>query len=270
MISKTSEEPKANQLLGHFNRTTMALEHVYDVTIYGQKHHEVKNLQILEKLGANINNPLTRKELRQAVDEVNAINKGDKMITLELTNKQAALMRKVMRGQLHAVKRIPRLARTQLLVALAGSFEGYVADIIRLIFNTNPNTLKTGKSTLNDEELVEALASGATLQVLIEHRVRNIMYGTAKEWFTFLNKDVGFKLETTPRLEELFLIRNCILHNNGNVSRELRDSQNRRYRNVAKPINVTERDIYSYLDTARNDARTICEEFSRKFYISDL
>lgn len=269
MTPTTSEKSRATHLLDRFITMTRVLRQVYEVTIYGQQHREVILTQILEKLGAKVEKTLTREDLRKAIDQVNAMSIGDKTISVTFTNKQADLIKMVIRTQLRVIRNIPSLARIQLSVTLAANFEGYVADALRIAFNTNPDTLKSSKSTLKDEEIIDAVKSGDILHVLIENKVRNIMYGSANDWTSFLKKNLGFKLENTYDIEELFLIRNCILHNNGNVSRELQATKKKRYRNLGRPINITERDINRYLTAAIEDASAISREYTRKFCASE-
>lgn len=270
MPPTASHQEQATRLLRRFTTTTIVLERIYEATIYGQRHSEVLGLQILNKFGGNTGVSLARNDLRQAVDEVNAMSKDSPTLQIKFQSKEVGVVKMAIREHIRRIKKIPSLARTQLLVTLAANYEGYVSDMIRMVFETNPNTLKSKKATLKDEELVEALESGDALHALIESKVRNLMYGSATEWFSFLKGDLGFKIDSTADLVELFLIRNCVLHNNGKVSKELRDTKIKRYKNLGKPINITERDIGRYISATREIASEICKEYEQKFRGSNL
>ena len=192
----------------------------------------------------------SKQNLRNAVDELPTLkSSGSKNLSssVDLTAKELNFLKAAMRHQLRTVRKIPSLARAQLLVTLTANFEGYVADVIRMIFKTNSNTLKPGEKTLKDEELIEALESGAALNALIEKKVRNIMYGSTTKWNAFLRNHLQLKFDETFAVEELFLVRNCVLHNDGNVSKELWAKKRTRYKSPGRPINITEaryRSIY--------------------------
>lgn len=269
MRSGTADAQSAFKLFEGLLDTIRALLQVYDVTTYGQKHMEVRNLQILEKIGAKIGGALSRKELLEAVEQVEAMSRDDKTFSITVSAEEHGILKKAMRLQLRSVRKVPKLARIQLVVTLAASVESYISDMFRIIFRTKPNTLKSKKSTLKDEELVEALRSGSAMDALIEARVRNIMYGSAVEWFEILNNDLGFSVHETYEIEVLFLVRNCLLHNSGNISRELRDSKKGRYRSIGASINITERDITRYTEAAKTVASAILSDYARKFCASE-
>ena len=113
------------------------IKQLYDAAFYGQRHGEVKHLKILEKLGSKPGASLGRKDLRDAVTEVSAIQGATSSAThsLELTSRQVELLKKALREHLRAIRAIPLLARCQAVIALSATFEGFVADVIRQVFD---------------------------------------------------------------------------------------------------------------------------------------
>ncbi len=269
LLHRDLEPNQATHLFRDFDVTIGVLTQLYDMTIDGHKHSEVTHAQLIDKIGAKAEDSLTRKELRGSEDEVNAMSSDAKQISITFSRKEKDFLKKALRGARRTNRRIPSLARTQLSVAVAANLEGYVANMIRLIFNTNLDILKSSKSTLKDDELIEGLKSGTTQHVLIEKRVRKTMYGSATDWISFLREHLGFRLESTSDVEELFLIRNCVLHNSGKVDRKLQDTKKKRYRNLGRPINITERDSNRYVTAAREISSAICREYARKFPASE-
>jgi hypothetical protein len=73
------------------------------------------------------------------------------------------------------VTSIPRLSREQGIIFMAVLLEGFVQGVLETLFTSLPYALKSKKSTLKDEQLVEAIVNGNALDVLINHRIRQLM-----------------------------------------------------------------------------------------------
>jgi len=73
------------------------------------------------------------------------------------------------------VTSIPRLSREQGIIFMAVLLEGFVQGVLETLFTSLPDALKSKKSTLKDEQLVEAIVNGNALDVLINHRIRQLM-----------------------------------------------------------------------------------------------
>lgn len=244
-----------------------AITQLYDVAMYGQQHREVQQLKILEKFGSGAVSEVARKSLRKAIAEVSAMEEAadQPTIQIDLSRKQAGFLRKALRQQLRAIRAIPGLARQQAVIALSASFEGFVADVISEVFDANPLVLKSGKSTLKDGDLVDAIQKGDPLSVLKSYRLRDTMYGSVNDWFSYLRKPLGLSIADSDLLTEMFLVRNAIIHNNARVSAELTASGRSRFKVKNRALNVTDRDLKNYTKAARECGRLIWSEYQQKF-----
>ena len=149
--------------------------------------------------------------------------------------------------------------------ALCAAFEGFVSDVIRDIFDLNPNVLKSKKSTLKDEELIVALQEGAALATLKDHRLRDVMYGSVVDWHGFMTQSLGMAVDFPAPLPELFVVRNAIVHSNARITKELTASGKRRFQNTGRPLSVTERDIRIYKSVVDKAGSVVWSERNRKF-----
>lgn len=239
---------------------------LHDVAIYGARHKEVEVLRLLEKLGSNRSRSFRRRDLQQAVQEVEAIaGVRAETFKLELSQEEIELLKKSLRHLLRSVRKTPALARQQGVIALAAAFEGFVSDVIRDIFDRQPAILKSRKTTLKDEELIDALHSGDPLEILKDRRLRDVMYGSALDWQRFMTESLGMELEFQETLCQMFLVRNAIVHSNGRVTKELAAFGRSRFRHIGGSLNVTERDVRSYKGAVDQAGIGVWRERSRKF-----
>jgi hypothetical protein len=243
------------------------IQQLYAAAIYGARHSEVRHLKILGKLGSKHRASLGRKELRDAVDEVTAIEHvaNSPTVKVELKTSEIGLLKKVVRKHLSTIRMIPLLARRQAVIALSATFEGFVADVIRQIYDANPLVLKSGKSTLKDGDLVDAVQSGDPLTLLKIHRLREVMYGSVADWLDYLRRPIGMSVKEDDTLTEMFLVRNAIVHNNSRVSQDLIASEGNRFKVFGRDLNVTEKDLERYVESVRKAACQIWEEGVCKF-----
>ncbi|GAB5470106.1 MAG: hypothetical protein Kilf2KO_31360 [Rhodospirillales bacterium] len=250
-----------------FYGSIQATELVYDVTMYGQRHREIRLVQLLEKFGDSRAKLRNNTDMESAIKEIEAMERGQnsKLISLDLDKKQIVLVRKVVRDHLRTVRSIPKMARNQLTITLAAQIEGYVSDMLRQIFLSKPDTLKSRRQSLKDDELVDSIKLGDPLLVLAEKRIREIMYSSAREWIYVFQKELGIDISNPDLLVEIFLIRNCMLHNNEKIGPDLKKTSNKRYKNVGKKINITERDVVRFIDGAKEFGSDLYAGYNSKF-----
>ena len=255
------------ELLSNLLKNIKSIDIVYRSAIYGASHKEARIIHILAKFGSkHAQNKLSDVEFAEVLGEIEAIDnaKGLKTFTLELTSKEVTFVRNVMRGELRDFKRIPAISREQAIISLMLIFEGFVNDLLREIFENNTDALKSTKSTLKDEELIETLATGNTLERLIDTKLRDLMYGSVEAWVKYFQNNLGFDMNIQKDIVELNLVRNCIIHNNGLVSYELEKMIKKRRYIYAKQINVTEKDYDRYKNVVETFARKMWAEHVKK------
>ena len=124
-----------------------AVEKVYDVAIYGKNHREVILLNLKAKIDSKAPAALNRKDLSKAVKEIEAIreSKKEQLSHVNFTVKEVNVIKKSLNFQLRLIRSIPMLARYQAVIALSASFEGFITDSIKYVYDKQPNVLKSGK-----------------------------------------------------------------------------------------------------------------------------
>lgn len=239
-------------------------EEVYRAAVYGALHNEAQILKILSKTGhARSDQELEKNKYSEALVALNALSENQEKINIKLSDKEVTLLRSVIKDQLKVVKRVPQLAREQLIITYATLVEGYVNDTIRGFLLFNPESLKSNKSTLKDSDLVDSIIEGNTLNKLIDNRVRNIMYDSISGWIKYL-QDKGMNIKEDSVIKEMFLVRNVLIHNNKKIGIELeKHTAGRRYSN-GKKVNVTENDLKRYKKAIKAVTHNIMSEYQLK------
>lgn len=255
-----------NPLLSQLQHKLQLIYRAYRAGIYGHRRDEVHSLRILEKLGSGTASAdLKRSHLSQTVAEIEAISAGGKTVRLPMDRQEMTQLRVFLRGILRLSKNAPGLAREQAAISTAAAFEVFIADLLRSFFQAKPDSLKSSRATLTDQQLVDAAAAGTVLEDLQEARIRKLMYGSLKRWYSFLQEDLGFNIVAPHRLSECFLVRNCLLHSDRQVSQELSDTVGgRRYQRVGRQLNVTEADLTAYMNNAYEAAADLSREYEVK------
>ncbi len=116
---------------------------------------------------------------------------------------------------------LPQIAREQLVINYATYFEAFLFALLQLFFQRHPEALRSTRISMKDDELVDLILEGRVLESLVERKAREVMRGSIHGWIEFFER-YGFALNGERRiLIELFLIRNCLLHNRRSVNRHL-------------------------------------------------
>jgi hypothetical protein len=259
-ISKDLEQSPLYQL----NVNSRTAEEVYKAALYGALHNEAQLIQILVKTGLKSTEQILKGEkYKKAVVALNALAEGDKKFKVKFSQREIKVIRTAIKMQLKVVKNVPQLAREQLLITYSTLVEGYVHDTIRNFFKAFPRSLKSNKTTLKDSQLVDAILEGNTLEKLIDNRIREIMYDSISGWINYL-VEVGFKIKEEKDLNEMFLVRNVLIHNNKESGIELsREIGGKRYQ-FGKKVNVTENDIKRFKTAIDKTVQTINTEYQKK------
>ena len=250
-----------DSLYGQLLTNLTTADEVYYAATYGALHIEASTLQILDKTGLeSISQILEQKKYKEAITALNAVAVGQKKISINLSNSEVKLIRGILKQRLEVVKAVPALAREQLVITYATLVEGFINDTIRNFFVKFPQSLKSNKSTLKDNQLIDSIIAGNTLEKLIDYRVREIMYDSITGWVNLINEK-GFSIEHNEDLKEMFLVRNVLIHNNKEVGVELaKEINNKRY-SLGRKINVTDKDAKRF----KKAIEQVCKEINSAF-----
>ena len=232
-----------------------ALSEVYKSTIYGAKHREVFIIRLLTKLESKYAKNISKSpEIKKALIELNVLDKvrKSKIVTVKFTNKEITGLRKNVRKVLKRQRTVPTLARRQIMISLASNLEIYISDTLKHIFTINKDSLKSENSTLKDSDIIEAVSDKNVLGALIDKKIRGLMYSEFENWIKYLRVNLGVDVRVPKQVKELFLVRNCIIHNNSKVSRELINKiKSKRYK-FNKEVNLSENDYKRYFEATHD------------------
>lgn len=223
------------------------ISNVYFAAMEGRTPFFVEYVRWLEQMDIKVPkrllaNPAIRKALNEEKEK--SPPPKSEQPGLWRASKYSRHLVKARRMEIRHIPDIPRMAMQQAIVALTAAFEGYIKDFLEEVFRFRPECMKSIGTTLSDEELVDSLGTGNTLQVLEEQKVRNLMSKTPKEWFKFMDKRLGITINKgLESIDQLFLIRNCIVHNNGRASKELHRAYPLKRYTPGKRLSVTEQEF---------------------------
>lgn len=250
-----------------------ALSEVYTSTTYGANHKEVFITRLLAKCDSKYaQRRLKASDLKEALKDIEAIENARKERTIKLnfTTKEVSLLRKVITKALKTQKKVPWLARQQLIISLTSLFEVFVSDTLKGIYSSNINTLKSENTTLKDTELIEAIANNNVIDRLIEVKIRKILYQSFEEWIKYMNCAFGFNFEVPKDISKLFLIRNCLVHNNSKSSKELTTKFKGKKYIFGREIGITEKDYIQFFEAVFDYSTKITMEVIKKYTKSKI
>ncbi|WP_299214675.1 hypothetical protein [uncultured Aquimarina sp.] len=150
---------------------------------------------------------------------------------------------------------IHKIALNQLVVTYSLLLENFIGSTIQDHLERFPKALKSQKSTFKDDELIESLLEGNTLQTIIGRKVNDIMYGSIQDWFKHLSK-IGFDITLDENLVEMYLVRNCIIHNGNRVSEKLVSQFGNKF-HLNDKIVLTDQELTKYFKSLRDIIRLI-------------
>lgn len=284
---------QTKDLAPNFKDQLQCISQVYLVAEWGSRHQEVRILKWLEILGSEYaKKRLASQELRDTIKEVDAIRNGlhiaenDKETLLSMVKKYPSSLgseedqnrdssidldavrayRKSFRRELKLVQKIPRMAREQAIISLVSVYEGYIADIFGAIFDACPDAFKTDQPcSLSDKTLVDSLKRGDTLDVFKKEKIRSLMArGSVDVWVDSMSKKFGLDVPSSRQIEEMFLVRNCLVHNNGIIDKEL-SAHNKKFI-INRKLTFNQLAINVYLSYAEKNGLMIFEIARVKFF----
>lgn len=159
---------------------------------------------------------------------------------------------------------LPQVARDQLVINYATYFEAFIFAFLQAFFQRHPDALRSTRISMKDDELVDLLLEGRALETLAERKAREVMRGPIHGWIDFFER-YGFSLNGERRiLVELFLVRNCLLHNRRVVNRHLEKAVGGERFAHGKRIIVTNADAKRYREAMNGAAKRLWEKLETR------
>lgn len=199
-----------------------------------------------------------RDKLNEAVDKMGHIG-------TEHTEKSKLLSRisyYIRRNSFH------RYAATdQAVIDLCVNFEDFVRRVKLKYYEENVYRLGS-KKTVEFEHIVGALNRKYSIhRTLSELVVDESMYGSVDSWLKSLRKDLKMELNFSPSTKEIFLLRNCIVHNQKRVSVYLHEFNKEKYPLRSK-IKLTVADVHGFKFSLANSSKKIIKEYNRLYPVN--
>jgi hypothetical protein len=107
------------------------------------------------------------------------------------------------------------------LCRIAEIFEFYLLDLTKIIFNKNPNTLKS-QEKISVSEIIEFTDRDSLISYIAERKILDLGHAGFSAILDFLREKIGIPLALTDEeispLKEFFEVRNITVHNRGLIN----------------------------------------------------
>jgi hypothetical protein len=156
----------------------------------------------------------------------------------------------------------------QAVIALCANYEDFIKRVVVKYFEEDVRRLTNTKQTVTNHFVIEAVKRGDNIHhTLAEHSARNLMHGSLKAWHDYLHS-MGMDTRTVPHsVQETFLIRNCLVHNNRRISSELHTKNPKKYF-LRQSIHLQPEDIEQMKSNLHASMKHIADEYDRLFPIA--
>lgn len=153
----------------------------------------------------------------------------------------------------------------QAVMSLCSHYEDFVGRVIEKYFEEHPDNLSNYKLSVDSKFIIDSVRRGDNLHhTLAKKIVGDLMWGSVRDWHKQLKKIKLDPQAISNEIEECFLIRNCIVHNDRKVSSQLNSKNPHKY-HLRKGIVLTSADILMYKDALHSSMRNIVNEYNRVY-----
>lgn len=147
------------------------------------------------------------------------------------------------------------------------NFNNYLADTLRFIFLSRPETLRSSDK-IEVSDVLKYSSIEEFTQVLAIKKADELTYGGIEKMKNFMTGTFGMQLdisvEDSQILKEVVATRNVIVHNRGKVNERFL-KETRKILRVGDPVIVETSDLKKYWDSFARIAETIYLATSEKF-----
>lgn len=151
----------------------------------------------------------------------------------------------------------------QTITSMCVIYEDLIKRLVLKYYEENIMRIPKDKQSLKNHVLIGAIKRGDNMHhTLAEHVTSDQMGGSVEDWHEVLKKQKMSSLTTSSSIKELFLIRNCFVHNNRRVSSKLHEFLPEKYR-FRDSIRITPSDVKFFKDELHKSATYIMSEYNR-------
>ena len=150
----------------------------------------------------------------------------------------------------------------QAFISLCANYEDLVGRVIEKYFEEDAERLSKYKLSVSSKFIIDAVRRGDNLHHTLSTKLSaDLMAGGVKEWHRQLEK-IGINLGKVPHeLHEVFLIRNCIVHNDKKVSTQLHAKNPKKYP-LRSSLRLTTNDVIAARDVLHWSMKQIVSEYN--------
>jgi hypothetical protein len=123
-----------------------------------------------------------------------------------------------------AIRKELRVLHESVLMTLTSRSEWFIAQLLHLYLQRYPGAAGISEPFFSVDDLESLQTIDDARAVLLTHKVESIMRDPLEDWLRFLREkpklSMSYLAEQKPKIEEVFLRRNLVVHNGGRVSRK--------------------------------------------------
>ncbi len=155
----------------------------------------------------------------------------------------------------------------QAVINLCVIYEDFIRRVILKYYEEDIRRLFSEKESMKNKILIEALLRGDNIhRELAKKIVDDLTFGSVDAWHGALKK-IGMSMNASAGVHEVFLVRNCIVHNNVRVSTFLHEAMPQKY-GLRDQISISTKDVEGFKNIIHKTATFICAEYSRLFPVN--
>lgn len=156
----------------------------------------------------------------------------------------------------------------QAIIGLCANYEDFIQRVIVKYFEEDISRLSNNKHSFTSKFILDAVVRGDNIHhTLSEKAARELMNGGVSEWHKCLKERLCMDTAIVPHgVKEVFLIRNCLVHNNRRVSSELHSKNPNKYL-LRRALRLDVQDVDNCKISLHQSMKHIVEEYNRLYPI---
>lgn len=252
------------RLVGTIKVFNLNKKNAHKLFIFSYRRHEDDRKLVTIALNNLINEGrITKSKLRSLIKELE-----EKRISLNIghtitTKKDARNLRD---KKIREYDEAGQFALDQSIVSTAINFEEFIRRTFIKFYTDDPRRLSKEKElTLGD--IVDKTNLPSVYEEIAEKATKDLLYGSATKWFAALEKSMKIDFSGHERdaetIKELYLVRNCIVHNAKFMSRELL-AHHTKYIGITK-VNPTYKDYVRFKKATTQIVYLIFDQYNERY-----
>lgn len=154
----------------------------------------------------------------------------------------------------------------QAIISLCVNYEDFVQRVIVKYFEEDVKRLSSKKQTFTSQFVLDAVLRGDNIHhTLAEKTARELMNGGVSDWHRCLKEKLRMETGVVSHgVKEVFLIRNCLVHNNRRVSSELHAKNPPKYP-MRRALRLNTSDVDNFKTELHRSMKQVVKEYNRLY-----